>query len=604
MMSWFRYLKRGLSRTLPQDRVSPHEGDKGARDLVAYLRPFIANHWRKGVLGATLILTNSILSFPQPLLNRYLIDHIILPREMKWLPWVVLSMVMVKVFSGLSDSIQQYFFTRFEQNILLDIQGDLFQRVLRLPKAFFDQKETGYLMSRLSTDVNGLRFFFSRTMVDILSNTLTAIGGIGLLIYLEWRLALVSLLIVPLLVTSMRYFSQKYRVLSHQDMEQQANVSRVMQETLSASTLIKAFSSEQHETDKVLAELEGSYQIRVERTVVGSLANLAIGSIGDIAKVIVLLTGAYLVIVGDWTLGSMLAFQSYLGYVYNPARFLATTNLQLQNALAAMERISSFNQILPEEDQVGRIQVAHLRGEIEFKNVSFSYGDSTPVLHEVSFLVRPGECVAVVGPSGVGKTTLISLLLRFYNPTNGEIWFDGLPAAAYQLRALRQRIGYVSQGTLLLSGSIHENLVYGNKDASRDETVQAAQVAGIHEFILQLPDGYESRIGEGGVNLSEGQKQRLAIARALIKSPDILVLDEPTSALDSIVERTIFDRLPSLVREKTIFIVSHRLSTIQNSNRILLLNENRLVAMGTHQELWGNNDYYRSLIASQQVAPR
>ncbi|HUT18674.1 MAG TPA: ABC transporter ATP-binding protein, partial [Anaerolineae bacterium] len=274
---------------------------------------------------------------------------------------------------------------------------------------------------------------------------------------------------------------------------------------------------------------------------------------------------------------------------------------QLQNALAALERVSALFDIVPEENLESGERVDRLRGEIVFKNVSFAYDRREPVLQDVSCLIRPGEHVAIVGPSGVGKTTLVSLILRFYKPTQGEIWFDGRPASEYDVGSLRRRIGYVSQSTLLLSGTISDNLRYGNPEASEEEVVRAAKVAGIHEFIVGLPEGYNSLVGERGVNLSEGQKQRLAIARALIKDPDILVLDEPTSALDSLVEKSIFDALPTLIRDKTFFVVAHRLSTIQNADRILLLNEKRLIAMGTHQELLDSNAYYRSLVANQQI---
>jgi ABC-type multidrug transport system fused ATPase/permease subunit len=230
--------------------------------------------------------------------------------------------------------------------------------------------------------------------------------------------------------------------------------------------------------------------------------------------------------------------------------------------------------------------VRRLRGEVELRDVSFAYNGSGPVLQGVSCTVQPGERVALVGPSGVGKTTLVSLLLRIYQPTQGEIWFDGQPASVHELTSLRQRIGYAAQSTLLLSGTVEYNLRCGNPQASHEQVVRAARAAGIHGFIAGLPQGYDSPVGERGVNLSAGQRQRLAIARALIKDPDILVLDEPTSALDSLVERSIFDALPAMVRDKTFFVVAHRLATVQDSDRILLLNEKRLVAMGTHQQLF------------------
>jgi ABC-type multidrug transport system fused ATPase/permease subunit len=316
----------------------------------------------------------------------------------------------------------------------------------------------------------------------------------------------------------------------------------------------------------------------------------------------VLAAGAYWVINGHWTLGSLLAFQAYLGYVFGPAQFLANANLQLQNARASLERVSALFDIVPEENMGTGKKVERLTGDIEFRNVSFSYDSREPVLKDFSFRIRPGEHVAIVGPSGVGKTTLLSLILRFYKPTAGEIYFDGRPASDYEVGSLRQRIGYVSQSPILLSGTILENLRYGNPDAREEQVFRAAGASGIHDFICSLKGGYESEIGERGVNLSEGQKQRLSIARALVKDPDILVLDEPTSALDSLTEKTIFQSLPPLVKDKTLFVVAHRLSTIRDSDRILLLNENRLLAIGTHQSLFETNDYYRSLVAYQQIS--
>lgn len=601
MDTWFHSLREGLSRTRPQDRVA--EGDREHRSLanLRNLYPFLSRRWGKLVFGSLLILALSLITLALPLLNRRLIDDVILGGQLAFLAVLAVLLVLFKVVERFLRAYERFYFSQFENDVLLDVQTKLLDHALRLPKSFFDEREVGYLMSRLSSDVMDLRWFFSSTAVYVLSQALRFVGGLVFLFALEWRLAASSLLALPVMVVGVRYFARKTRVLSHWGMEERANVSRQMQETLSSAELIKAFTSEDRTVKNLAEKLRSALQVSLQWTTVGSVADLVINAMPELARLIVLVVGAIWVVRDQWSLGSLLAFQAYLGHLYGPARFLATANLQVQNALAALERVSALFDIVPEETQTDGIGVERLEGEIAFNNVSFSYGGDHAVLENLTCSIAAGENVAIAGPSGVGKTTLVSLILRFYKPTAGEIWFDGRPAADYKLGSLRQRIGYVSQSTLLLSGTIQENLRYGDPNAGEEEVELACKTAGIHDFIVGLPDGYNSVVGERGVNLSEGQRQRLAIARALIKDPDIMVLDEPTSALDSATERSIFDALPERIRGKTIFVVAHRLSTIRNSDRILLLNEKRLIATGTHKELWADNEAYRRLFAGQLV---
>jgi ABC-type bacteriocin/lantibiotic exporter with double-glycine peptidase domain len=594
--SWFAYFKGGLSRKPAEDRIAGQGRSSTIKADLKNLRPYLDRHWRKGILGLLLILIASFLGLPQPLITRYIVDDVVMARQLSLLAGAIFLLAALAITEKVMGLLETFCFARFEQHMTLDIQQDLIEHTLSSPKSFFDTTQTGYLMSRVALDVEGLRWFFSSTSVYIISNAVRFLGGLGLLFYLEWRLALIVLILLPGIVLAVRYFSTKLHILSQQGMEQQARISSQFQESLSSVSLIKAFASEARAVRHLMSELRRAFQISLEQTTVGSIANMTISAMPGLARAGVLALGAYWVIQDQWTLGSLLAFQAYMGYVSGPAQFLATSNLELQKALAALRRVSALFDIVPEENVGTGQKVDRLTGNVEFRNVSFSYDERDPVLKDVSFHVKARERVAITGPSGAGKTTLVSLILRLYRPTGGEVYFDGLPASEYEVGSLRRRIGYVSQSTRLLSGTIMENLRYGNPDASEEQVLSAARIADLHPFITTLPSGYETEIGENGVHLSEGQRQRVSISRALVKDPDILILDEPTAALDRATEESVMRSIATLVPNKTLFVVTNRLPVLMSSDRVILLNESRLVGIGTHPSFWETNDYYRSVV--------
>jgi ABC-type bacteriocin/lantibiotic exporter with double-glycine peptidase domain len=599
MKIWLKYLHQGLGRKMPDDRLAGNPDYGPMKANLKNLYPYVIRHWRKGLIGFLLIAAGSLFSFPPPLISRYLVDDVILGRQVGLLTGAILLLIGCLAAEKLVRLLEDFYFARFEQNITLDIQQDLIDRVLHLPQSFFDHEQTGYLQSRITEDIDGIRWFFSNTIVHMFSNLLRFLGGVVFLFYLEWRLSIAVLILLPGVVWIIRFFSGKIYILSHQAMEQKAGVSGRVQESLSEASLIKAYGNEGRARNHLMSSLRRVFQINLEQTVIHSLASLSINAMPGGARIITLAVGAYWIIKGQWTIGSLLAFQAYLPYVFGPAQFLAAANMQFQKSLAALERISALFDIVPEENTEGGHKIARLGGEIEFRNVSFGYNGYEPVLKDVSLHIHSGQRVVLVGPSGMGKTTLLSLILQFYKPSSGEILFDGRPALDCELSSLRQRIGYVSQQPRLLAGTILENLCYGNPAAQKDQVVHAAKIAGIHDFIHNLPERYDAEIGPKGVKLSEGQKQRLAIARALIKDPDILVLDEPTAALDSQTEKSFLDALPAALNGKTLFIAAHRPAIIKIADRVCLLNESRLVDFGTPQSLLESNDYYRALINGQ-----
>lgn len=591
MKSWFQYLKSGLSKQLPEDKYKEDAQYGRIRDNIKYLIPSIKKFWKFGLLSIIILLISSVLSYPLPMISKYFIDDVLLKKQVDLVIPVIGVIVALSLASYLSEQLKQYFSIRFSQEVILDLQEKLLTKVLSLPKLFFDKNRSGYLMSRVSNDVHGINWFISGTIVQLIVQILKFIGGLFFIFYLDWRLALPILLSLPLPFFTTRFFAKRSYIMGHYNSELYARANANLQETISTIPLIKSFSAENRALKNIIHLFRKKVDFTYEQSIISTLSSTINQLMPNLAKLIVMLLGAFWIIDGQWELGTLIAYQAYLVYVYGPISQLSGSINQLQSAKSTLDRISTMFSMESEENSDKGLVIDRLDGLIEIKNIYFEYEKNNPIFDDFSLTIFPKQKLAIVGTSGTGKTTLISLILRLYKPQKGDIFFDSISAKELNVRALRKRFGYVAQSTILQSGTILENLKYGNPDATDEKVINAAKIAEIHNDIMSLPQQYDSFVEESGTNFSEGQKQRISIARALVMEPDIIILDEPTSALDNITESSIYQSLPNYFKNKTTITVAHRLKTIQSADKIVFLRKNKKPLIGSFNELSQDDDF-------------
>lgn len=566
------------------------------RDAQRLIWPHARKHKALLITAVTAMMAGILLALPLPLMHRFLVDRVLLGGQGQWLPYVLgIYVVAGAAILGLGVA-QQYLFARFQQAAMLDLQAAIFERVFRLPKLFLDRHETGYLESRISGDSQGAGWFLSASPVAWAGSLIRLIGNAILLVFLEWHLALIAILALPVLAAGSEFVGRRIRNLNRHSMELNAQFQGALQESLSNATLIKAHGVEQRTAKGLSARLEKMYDMGMEQLAVGSVGSTVVSLAPSLVQFTVLAAGAWLILKGEWTLGSLTAFQSALSGIFGPMNQIVNTHFNMHRALSAVERVQALTRIVPEPNEGKRQPVERLKGEVEFREVSFAYDPASPILQDVSFRIEPGQHIAIVGASGVGKSTLIGLLLRFYQPGSGTVLYDGVPAGDYELGSLRRRIGYLAQTATLFSGTILDNLRFGNEQARQEDIDRALATAQMTEFVQRLPERLNTRLGERGANLSEGQRQRLALARVLVSDPDILVMDEFSAPLDNQIEESIFSVLPLVRRHSTLIAISHRLVTIERSDRVLLLNQGRVEAFAPHEELAKNSMIYNDLV--------
>ena len=563
------------------------------RRVLGYVRPY--GRWL--VVSVIALLFSVALGLILPLVIRNLVDVVLIDQNVARLNQIAALLLVVFVVQALFSFVHRLSLSYVGERSIADIRIKVFSHLQRLSLQFYADRRTGEIISRLTNDVSLLQEAVTTNLVSLLRQLLTLLGAVALLFFLNWRLTLIILVSVPVITLIMVFLGRKIRAAAVAVQDHLAEAASVAQEATAGIRIVKSFAREAHEIGRFRDAVNETFSSAMHRARITAILAPSIGFLAFTSITLTLWFGSYEVIQGRLTAGGLVAYLVYTMMVAAPVSSLAGLYAQFQSALGAADRL--FSLLDTEPDVVEKADAEPLppaAGHVIFENVSFDYTEAAPLLRDVSFYARPGQIVALVGPSGAGKSTLVNLVPRFYDVGVGRITIDGHDVRDVTLHSLRAQIGLVPQETTLFSDTVRANIRYGRLEATQEEIEAAARAANAHDFIVEeLSDGYDTRVGERGVKLSGGQRQRVAIARAILKDPRILILDEATSSLDSESEALVQEALERLMAGRTSFVIAHRLSTVLNADRILVLDRGRLVQQGTHAELLRERDglYFR-----------
>lgn len=545
-----------------------------------------------------------------PLIIKYVVDDIIgndlMTTAEKNEHLLILMGIMLIIFVVLRPPIEyyrQYFAQWTGSKILFDIRNELFAHISKLSFKYYSNTRSGEVISRVVNDVEQTKNFVISGMMNIWLDMATIVIAVAVMFAMDVKLTLVSLVLLPFYAFSVRFFFGKLRSITRERSQALAQVQSFLHERVQGMPVIKSFAIEEHEQKNFNKENHHFLTKALYHTKWNAKSFAVVNTITDIAPLLVIGYSAYQVIQGNLTIGTMIAFIAYIDRLYGPLRRLVNSSTTLTQSIASMDRVFELiDEKYDIEDKKNAVICKEAKGEIIFDHISFSYNEGEEkVLDDINLHINQGETVALVGMSGGGKSSLVSLIPRFYDVSEGRILLDGIDLRDYQIHSLRDQIGMVLQDTILFSDSVETNILLGKPTATKEEVIAAAKAANAHDFIEQLPNGYETKVGERGVKLSGGQKQRIAIARVFLKNPPILVLDEATSALDLESEQSIQESLELLAKDRTTFIVAHRLTTITHADRIVMIEQGKVVETGTHRELMEKQGAYYRLFQVQQL---
>lgn len=564
--------------------------------ILSYIKPYM--HRLIFAMFCTIMAAAGNLYIPW--IIKDMIDEVLADKNGTMLNWIAASIIAIFVVRGLFWYGQNYLMSYVGQSVIIDIRAAVFKKLQRLSVSFYDKNKTGTIMSYVTNDVNALQSAMVENTIEMITEGFILIGSVVAMIYLDWRLTLFTVCTFPEVLWFMEFFGKKIRKTGGRIQECTADITSVLQESVASARVIKSFVREDYEVDRFDVENRANFRANMKNAQLMATLTPVVELVAAIGVTMIIWYGGNNVINGTITAGSLVAFLTYAVNISNPIKRLTRVIGNIQKALAAAQRVFMIID-MPEEIAESRDakQLPEVSGKVEFQNVSFAYDDKGNVITDLSFSVKPGEVIAIVGPSGAGKSTIANLLPRFYDVNKGDIKIDGHSVREVTLDSLREQVGIVPQETMLFNGSVYNNILYGRLDATKEEIEAAAKAANAHDFIMQLTDGYETKLGDRGVNLSGGQRQRIAIARAILKNPRILILDEATSALDTESERVVQEALDRMMVGRTSFVIAHRLSTVKNADKILVLEKGNLVESGTHDELLALDGLYAHLYKIQ-----